>query len=117
MFQFFIISFINRPGILIGGLGLVAVVCWLLRKAIVTHTLPGNQEAEAIVLSIGKTGLYINDQPQLKLQMQVQPEKGRSFVTEINEIFPAATVEKLRTGTKIKVRYSTGRSKHIIVLN
>jgi hypothetical protein len=76
----------------------------------------GNEEADAIVLSMNETGLYINGQSQVKLQVQVQPEKGRSFVAEVNEIIPAAFMEKLSAGVKIKVRYSSGPHKQIVLL-
>ncbi len=43
-------------------------------------------EADAVILHVEQTGLYINNKPQVKLQVQVKPGKGRNFVTEINDI-------------------------------
>lgn len=66
----------------------------------------GRAEADAVVLSANKTEHYINNQILIKLQIQVQPEKGRNFVTEISETIPAADIHTVIAGTKLKVRYN-----------
>ena len=73
-------------------------------------------EAEAIVLSIKKAGSSSGKQPQVKMQMQVQPERGRNFVTEINEIIPLAELANYNTGMKIKVKYNPRNTKEVLVV-
>ena len=65
-------------------------------------------EAEAIVLGIYKTGHYIDDQPQMKLQIQVLPDKGRNFIAEA---FLLVGNKKIDAGLKIKVRYNATNNK------
>lgn len=70
-------------------------------------------EAEAIVLKMEPTGLYINKLPQVRLQMQVQPDKGRNFVIEIDTVSPPA----VKTGATIKVKYNPRNYKELLMMN
>lgn len=71
--------------------------------------------AEAIVLDVQETGLYINNLPQLKLQIQVQPEKGRNFITEVQQVIPGAVKEPLHSGSRVQVKFDPGNKKEVIV--
>lgn len=59
-------------------------------------------EAEAVILDVLETGRQVNHLQQLKLLVQVTPEKGRSFVTEI---FTIPGKQVFQSGLKIKIRY------------
>ena len=72
--------------------------------------------AEAIVLNANETGLYINNLPQIKLQMQVQPDKGRNFVAEVQQVIPDTGKEPLHSGSRIMVKFDPGNRKEVIVL-
>jgi hypothetical protein len=71
--------------------------------------------AEAIVLDVQETGLYINNLPQIKLQIQVQPEKGRNFITEVQQVIPGAVKEPLHSGSRVQVKFDPGNKKEVIV--
>ena len=73
-------------------------------------------EAKAIVLDVELTGLYLNHQAQVKLQMQVLPDRGRNFVTEIKELFAVAELAKLQTGNTMKVKYNPANTKEIALV-
>jgi hypothetical protein len=85
------------------------------------HMLPGRSskwpangvEAEAIVLKMEPTGLYINKKPQVRLQMQVQPDKGRNFVIEIDTVSPP----DVKTGGMIRVKYNPRNYKELLFLS
>ena len=72
--------------------------------------------AEALVLKMEKTGLLTNNKHQVKLQMQVQPDKGRNFVAEINEILCGADLSAVRAGSIVRVKYNPKNFKEIILL-
>ena len=63
-------------------------------------------EAKAVVLAIEPTGLFIEHQPQVKMQMQVIPERGRNFIAEANEILSVFDMATIRAGSTVKVRYN-----------
>ncbi len=98
---------------------IVAVTVWAIvsmsrkKKNGVKHKV----EAEAIILSVTRTGLYINDQPRLKLHMQVQPEKGRNFVAELQEVFPASMLNSIHAGLKLVVSFDPANQKDVVIVN
>ncbi len=81
-----------------------------------TKILNHGVESEATVLAIGPTGSYINNLPQLKVQMQVEPSKGRNFVTEVKQAVPQVDFNLLHSGTRIVVKYHPAHPKQVILL-
>jgi len=73
-------------------------------------------QAEAIILSIQQTGIFFNNMLQVKLQMQVLPDKGRNFITENTQLLSVADMAAIGQGTRIIVRYDPGNLKEIILL-
>ena len=73
-------------------------------------------EADAVLLNMEQTGLYVNNQPQIKLQVQVQPIAGRNFVSEIREVLTLIDLSQLRIGTTLKVKYNPDNTKEVMVL-
>src|SRR5689334_9062270 len=67
-------------------------------------------EAEAIILRIDL------NKSRIRLQMQVQPDKGRNFVAEIEDVFMHFNLSVLKTGSVVKVQYNpqTKTLLHII---
>lgn len=65
---------------------------------------------EAVVLSCQQTGLYINGQPQLKLQLQVLPDNGRNFVAEIISV---SAKETINAGVKIRVSFNPANHREV----
>jgi len=72
--------------------------------------------SKAIVLSVEKTGALINNQPQVKIQLQVTPEKRRNFVTEVKKILSPADVTAIRAGSTIRVKYNPVNIKEISLI-
>jgi hypothetical protein len=73
-------------------------------------------EAEALLLNIEQTGLYINNQPQVKMQLQVHPLTGRNFVSETCEVFSFPDLCSIQIGSKLKVRYNPENCKEVMVV-
>jgi len=61
-------------------------------------------EAEAIVLNLESTGHFINQQPEVKIHLQVQPDRGRNFIGELVAVLPHEN--HLTSGSRIRVKYS-----------
>ncbi len=73
-------------------------------------------EAEAIVLKMEQTGLYTNKLPQVKLQMQVLPDKGRNFIAEINTVLPGIEPDAIKAGGTVRVKYNPVNYKELVLL-
>jgi len=72
--------------------------------------------AEAIILDLTETGTIIDDLPQVQLQMQVIPEKGRNFVAEVKQVLPNSLTNPLHSGSKIMVKFDPGNPREVVVL-
>lgn len=73
-------------------------------------------EADAVLLNVEPTGMYVNNQPQVKLQLQVNPLVGRNFVSEALEVLSLVDLSRLRIGGTLKVKYNPANTKEITVL-
>jgi hypothetical protein len=105
--------------VLLIALVIFVILTSLIKKVqIKRHTkiLNDGIESEATVLNIGPTGSYINNLPQLKVQMQVEPQKGRNYVTEVKQAVPQVDFNLLHSGTRIVVKYHPAHPKEVILL-
>ena len=73
-------------------------------------------EADAVLLNMEQTGLYVNNQPQIKMQLQVHPNTGRNFVSEVREVLTLIDLTQLRIGTTLKVKYNPANTKEVMVV-
>ena len=73
-------------------------------------------EAEAVILDIQATGIYLNNMPQVKLQMQVYPRSGRHFVAEAFEVLSYLDVHQVQTGRSLLVKYNPANPKEVMVV-
>ncbi|MFL5811302.1 MAG: hypothetical protein ACJ749_17400 [Flavisolibacter sp.] len=68
-------------------------------------------ETEAVLINMQRTGLYVNNLPQVKLQLQVQMETGWKFVTEAKEVLTFRDLSQLHIGGIIWVKYNPSNLK------
>lgn len=73
-------------------------------------------EAQAVLLNVEQTGIYVNNQPQVRLQVQVHPLTGRNFVSETREVLTLIDLSRLRIGSTLKVKYNPANTKELMVL-
>lgn len=94
------------------GSGILAMIRRKRHRKIIISGI----ESEATVIHIGPTGHFINNSPQLKVQIQVQPEKGRNFITEIKQVVPLVDFNLLHSGSRIIVRYDPTYPKQVVLM-
>ena len=103
------------------SLVVVAVFGLMLRnlfdkKARIRRVAKNGVEAKAVLLHIN----YDSDNTKLRpvrLQIQVYPETGRNFVTEISQIQDYAEIRKYRVGDYLTVRYNPFNTKEILIVS
>ena len=76
----------------------------------------GAIESMAVVLAMEETGVFMNQQPLIKLQMQVLPERGRNFVVEVREVMSAVDQAAIRSGSTVRVRYNPDNLKETVLI-
>jgi len=112
---------------MIAGTIWIGLLLAALFAKMILSLLPGQQhnkekwpdnavEAEAIVLKMEQTGLYTNKLPQVKLQMQVQPDKGRNFIAEINTVLSGIEPGAIKEGGTVWVKYNPVNYKEMVLL-
>jgi hypothetical protein len=76
----------------------------------------GRQEAAAVVLKVELMNSPANRRANVKLQMQVLPDRGRNFVAEMQEQLDANELAELRTGASVKVKFNPANLKEIALI-
>lgn len=74
---------------------------WLEKNAIRKKGTP----AKATVLSVSETGTMVNDQPLLRIELEVQPPYDTRFVTTVEYVVPFTFLPQLQAGNKLQVFY------------
>jgi hypothetical protein len=117
-----IIMFTATSSSILVALIIVATVTFLYLRRNKQSVLTGFMrkkalaEAEAVILGIQLTGLYIKEIPQAIFQIQVKPEKGKNFVVEIKGALPVTDFPTVQAGEKIRVRYNPYRKKEMYIV-
>ncbi|HWR32327.1 MAG TPA: hypothetical protein VN451_02275 [Chitinophagaceae bacterium] len=79
--------------------------------------LKSGEVAEAIILGFHHTGVNINNCQQVKIQVQVFPEKGRNFITEIMETLHPEELILLKSGSRIKILFNPPNRRQVRLMN
>lgn len=67
--------------------------------------------AKAVILSISETGTRLNEQPLLKIELEVQPPYDSRFVTTVEYVMSYSDMSQLEPGKKIPVYYIDGTTE------
>ena len=81
------------------------------QKHLIKNGLPGR----ATIIDIGTTGVIVNDQPRVKLLLEVEPENGAKYETEIRMVISPVYLPQFQPGAKLKVRIDPKDDKKVAV--
>lgn len=80
--------------------------------------LAGGQQAKARILQAEETGAYVNEFPQIRLLLEVQPAGGSSFQSEAVTTVRPLQLSQVQVGNTVDVRYDPADpSKVALALN
>ncbi len=109
------ISEILFPAFIIGtSMGLLIMIFnarRILHNFLLDTNMEKSENAHAVIIHMQQTGIYINNSPQIKLQMRVTPDNGKTFTMETNQVVAVKDLENYKSGSMIKVKYSA-RDQH-----
>ena len=77
------------------------------------HGLP----ATAIIRSVSDTGATVNENPVVRLTLEVQPPSGRSFEASVEKLVSRLQVHQLAPGAQVAVKYDPGTQRVALVSN
>jgi hypothetical protein len=109
---------------LVGSLALVivyAVLSWTIIPRIMqarssVRLAREGAEAEAVILSIERTGRYVNNEPLVKMLIKVQPVARRNFVAEVSEVLTLMDLSTMRAGSILKVKYNPSDTREVMLV-
>lgn len=83
------------------------------KKARMRRVAKNGVEAKAVLLNINYSDDSVKKMQQVRLQVQVYPETGRNFVTEIPDF--SDTVNKYRIGDSFIVKYNPVNTEELVI--
>jgi hypothetical protein len=75
------------------------------------------QKAVATLLEFWDTGVTINDDPQVKMQVEVHPKGGSSYQAELKTIISRLSVGLLKPGARLLVSYLPERPDDLALIS
>jgi hypothetical protein len=100
------------------GMVLFFCLCTLFAILLVGSFVIGRREkekikrkgipAKATILSVSETGTRINDQPLLRIELEVHPPYASRFVTTVEYIVPYDALPQVQPGNTVPVYYLDG---------
>ncbi len=74
------------------------------------------EEADAIILNVQLTGQYVKSDPQVIIQLKVEPDKEKNFIADAREILSFHDFSLVQPGAKVRVKYNPYNHKEISVI-
>jgi hypothetical protein len=72
--------------------------------------------APAKILAVGQTGLYVNEQPQVQITLEVSPPDGPPFQAQVNKIISLLAIPRVQPGQILEVRYDPANPKRLAIV-
>lgn len=60
--------------------------------------------AQATIQNVWQTGTYINNSPQVGMQLEVRPPTGAPYVAQVNAIIPLINIPQFQPGAVVPVK-------------
>jgi hypothetical protein len=71
--------------------------------------------AQATIQNVWQTGTYVNNNPQVGLQLEVRPPSGVAYTAQTNAIIPLVNIPQFQPGAVVPVKiHPTDPSKVIL---
>lgn len=82
------------------------------RQALLQNGAPG----QAKILAIGQTGMYINNNPQVQLALEVTPQAGGApFQVTISGVVPMIALSRVQPGSVVPVKYDPANPTNLAI--
>ena len=85
----------------------------LLRHFRNQHILKAGIPATAVIKAVEDTGNRYNNNPQVKLTLEVTPENGKPYQAEVVTVISVVAVSTLKPGATVHVKYDPEQPTHV----
>jgi len=89
----------------IAGTGVL--IWWIMKRVGPNQNIRQNGiPAQATIRQVWQTGTFINENPQVGMQLEVRPPGGAPYVTQLNAVVPLVNIPSFQPGTVVPVKIS-----------
>lgn len=92
-------------GLFILAMVAIPMMCFIVPECERDALLKDGVAAEGTILAIKPTGNTFNDQPQVKINLEVRPKDGEAYTAETKMIINPVYMPQFQPGKKVFVRY------------
>jgi hypothetical protein len=97
---------------LVGGLitvvtvGSIGAVMFFVFKAMRPDPtiMKSGTPAQATIQNVWQTGTYVNNNPQIGMQLEVRPPSGAPYQAQVNAIIPLVNIPQFQPGAVVPVK-------------
>lgn len=86
--------------------GGVLFVVWRLMKGLGPNReiLKSGVRGQATIRQVWQTGTFVNYNPQIGMQLEVQPPNGTPYVAQVNAVVPMVNIPQFQPGVVVPVK-------------
>ena len=88
----------------------------IYREYKATRTLEHGVDASARVLAIRETGSQHNNQPEVRIQLEVKPADRVAFKATVTTFMSPVYLPRFQPGATVAVRYDPGSPKNVALV-
>src|SRR5258706_9976053 len=87
--------------------GTGVLIWWIMKRVSPNQNILQNGiPAQATIRQVWQTGTFINENPQVGMQLEVRPPGGAPYVTQVNVVVPLINIPQFQPGTVVPVKIS-----------
>lgn len=87
--------------------GVGVLIWWIMKRMGPNQTILQNGiPAQATIRQVWQTGTFINENPQVGMQLEVRPPGGAPYIAQVNVVVPLINIPQFQPGTVVPVKIS-----------
>jgi hypothetical protein len=91
--------------VMMAGVGFL--IYWIMKSVGPNRTILQNGiPAQATIRQVWQTGTFVNENPQVGMQLEVRPPGGAPYVAQLNAVVPLINIPQFQPGTVVPVKIS-----------
>jgi hypothetical protein len=97
--------------------GITFLAIKMIRKAVGPDrsTLESGIPAQARIVNVRQTGMFVNNQPQIAFTLEVHPPSGTPYQVETKAVIPMVNIPQFQPGAQVPVKiHPTDPSKVVL---
>lgn len=101
-----LISLVGSCGLGLGITAAVIFVIWRVMKGMGPNReiLKSGIRAQATIRQVWQTGTFVNYNPQIGMQLEVQPATGTPYLAQVNAVVPMVNIPQFQPGVVVPVK-------------